>query len=86
LVVQDYLGGELKRSVHEGVSHYWNSVPGIGEIDLTEQQFATPVDRASGEVRARAYALSFPHTAQRYDRLRQRVADELRQGGCGSAA
>jgi len=40
LVVQDLLGGDLIRAVIDGESHYWNMIPGVGEIDLTRWQFS----------------------------------------------
>ncbi len=44
LVVQDLCGGDILRAeviIKRGrrVSHYWNRIPGVGEIDLTRAQF-----------------------------------------------
>lgn len=40
MIVYDNFGGEILRSVNEGVLHYWNRVDGI-EVDLTRDQFVT---------------------------------------------
>ncbi len=49
LLVQDLLGGELLRAVVDGQSHYWNLIPGMGEIDLTREQFSRNTDIPRGE-------------------------------------
>lgn len=72
LVVQDELGGSLLRVVNEGVSHYYNSLPGGTELDLTRGQFGT-WDPTPAEERRREYVLSFPDTELRYQLLRGRV-------------
>jgi hypothetical protein len=75
LVVQDYLGGELMRAEVEGISHYWNLVS-QEEVDLTREQFtnfAPTVVRS----RPRRYVLSFTDTVQRYEKLKERVAEIL---------
>jgi hypothetical protein len=38
LLVHDRFGGEMLRTVNEGVIHYWNRVDGI-DCDLTRDQF-----------------------------------------------
>lgn len=83
LVVQDILGGEILRAEHPTWgSHYWNKLPGIGEIDLTRAQlpdgiawFEAPrvVSRESiltGERAERA------HTDRRYRQLRRNMGLE----------
>lgn len=67
LVVQDRLGGDLRRATVGEVSHYWNAVDG-GEIDLTRHQFPTFAPGAI-ETRSRDYVLSFPATRRRYEIL-----------------
>jgi hypothetical protein len=60
-----------------GHSHYWNVLDDGREVDLTLQQFdpcAQPVDV---EKRDREYVLSFPDTLERYQRLREDVAQVL---------
>lgn len=72
LAVQDELGGELRRAVVNGVSHYWNLLPDGRHLDLTLSQFESPLryePDAKGESRDRAYVLSFPETAERYELL-----------------
>jgi len=40
LLVQDWFGGEILRCAFEdGTSHYWNLIPGMGEVDLTREQY-----------------------------------------------
>jgi len=73
LVVQELLGGELRRARVNGVSHYWNVLPNGRRVDLTVQQFgAEPLTyepNEAGERRERAYVLGFRETAERYRRL-----------------
>jgi hypothetical protein len=41
LVVQDVFGGEIVRADVPGYgSHYWNRLPGMGDIDVTREQFS----------------------------------------------
>lgn len=72
LLVQDCFGGELLRTTNKGVSHYWNRLPDGTEIDHTRDQFDA---WEPGEivVREREYVLSFPVTAERYERLKTRI-------------
>jgi hypothetical protein len=76
LVVQDHLGGELLRALIDGISHYWNRLPGGAEIDLTRDQFDVfyPVDIT---LRTREYVLSFPDTERRYRLLCERMKFHL---------
>jgi hypothetical protein len=82
LVVQDYLGGTLLRGTTEHGSHYWNLIPGVGEIDLTRGQFAADleitrgveVDRERVTDGERAIAA---RTAERYTLLAERVKHQL---------
>lgn len=76
LVVQDELGGTLRRAVVNGVSHYWNLLPDGRHLDLTLWQFKRPLTYdpdVFGEEREREYVLSFPDTAKRYELLRARA-------------
>lgn len=75
LVVQDHLGGKLLRGVVGGVSHYWNELPQC-EVDLTREQFEL-FSPSSVSERDRAYVLSFPDTALRYEALKKRVCERL---------
>ena len=43
LIVQDILGGELRRALVNGESHYWNQLDDGTVIDLTRSQFTTPL-------------------------------------------
>ena len=40
MIIYDRFGGEILRTVNQGVVHYWNRVDGI-EVDLTRDQFDT---------------------------------------------
>lgn len=40
MIVHDRFGGEMLRSVNEGVMHYWNRIDGV-DVDLTRDQFDT---------------------------------------------
>lgn len=76
LVVQDYLGGALLRTVVGDVSHYWNELSDGFELDLTRHQFKQYVPEGR-EYRVREYVLSSPDTARRYVRLLALVAEHL---------
>lgn len=78
LVVQHFLGGELLRAVVGDVSHYWNVLPDGSELDLTRQQFEDYSPEGE-ESRSRGYALSFPDTQRRYERLMERVLLKLEE-------
>jgi hypothetical protein len=84
LVVQDYLGGTLRRGLvrnhprddrHAWIVHYWNQF-GEQRIDLTWQQFAPAASVIRSVPAARAELLGAPWFRQRYAALRSRV-DEL---------
>jgi hypothetical protein len=76
LVIQDTLGGELLRSVINGVSHYWNRLPNGQEFDMTIQQFGMINSREETTVRGRDYVLSFPETAKRYQILKNKMVND----------
>lgn len=83
VVVQDYFGGELLRCkmTNDG-SHYWNRMPDGTMEDFTEEQFDSIEIKPLKDdfvVREREYVLSFPATAARYEILKQRVENALRQ-------
>ncbi|HWY20742.1 MAG TPA: hypothetical protein VNX26_05935 [Candidatus Acidoferrum sp.] len=69
LIVQDLFGGELRRSLIAGGSHYWNRLPSGEEIDLTSDQFEVYPALSNVEARSRDYVLSFPSTNARYRQL-----------------
>lgn len=75
LIIQDLFGGELKRTVANGVSHYYNSIAGE-DVDLTRAQFDEPLVLEEPAVRERAYVLSFPVTVDRYTRLLNRLVEQ----------
>lgn len=78
LVVQDLLGGELLRAEVGGCSHYWNLIPGMGEVDLTRAQFLTNAEIPRGVIVPRSRLLDgerakLAQTLIRYERLRAKV-------------
>lgn len=82
LIVQYYFGGNLLRSrVDKFGSHYWNKLPNGEEQDLTRSQFPEGVAIPFGEKRTRDCVLSFQSTIKRYELLKQRVEDFLKNKG-----
>lgn len=77
LLVQDYLGGTLRRGQVGPISHYWNVLPSGEEIDLTWHQFPAGVEIENIQPRTREYVLSYPESAQRYRALAQVVRSRL---------
>lgn len=78
LVVQDYLGGELRRGEAGSISHYWNVLPSGDEVDLTRHQFDDGVEITNIEPRTREYLFSHDETVRRYNDLARAVRDRLR--------
>ncbi len=78
LIVQDILGGELRRALVNGESHYWNQLEDGTVIDLTRSQFANPLVIEDEIVRDREYVLSNARTKYRYDLLRWRLQVALK--------
>jgi hypothetical protein len=75
LVLQDYLGGELRR-VTDGAetTHFWIAVDGE-DIDLTLEQFdLVPIWIEGPMAVGREGVLAWPDTRRRYEALRDRVA------------
>ena len=83
LLVQDVFGGELLRCEikdDRGTaygSHYWNRVPGLGEIDLTREQFPPDYPIPRGVVVPRSRLLEgeravAARTPERYEELKRR--------------
>jgi len=83
LIVQDFMGGELLRTViprkKENISHYWNLLPEGREVDFTSKQFSSDVIIKDGEERDRHYVLSYPTTRKRYVLLRLAVENRIRK-------
>lgn len=77
LIVQDYLGGELLRSIVAGESHYWNRLPDGTEVDVSRDQFDSFESELPPSARDREYVLSFPDTRRRYLLLRAKVEERL---------
>jgi hypothetical protein len=78
LLVQDLFGGDLRRAVIKGISHYWNILSSGELVDLTIQQFGELSEgRPEGEPRTREYALSGQDVERRYLALKRRVFNRL---------
>lgn len=83
LVVQDYLGGALLRcEFPDKTSHYWNLIIGIGEIDLTREQYAAELEIPRGVEVPRARVLEgeraiAARTSERYELLKRRVDRQM---------
>lgn len=87
-VVNDYFGGEILNSIAtlpsgKTVSHYFNVIDGQ-TVDLTYRQFppgtsfSEPAPKTENLDSTRAYCLSYEATRRRYEALRTRVANHLR--------
>ena len=83
LVVQDWLGGVIRRcKTQEGDSHYWNLLPSGEVIDLTADQFLSITDKPlhyTETERTLEYILSNPDTLRRYQLLAERVRMHLKE-------
>lgn len=77
LIVNDFLGGKIMRTMCNGISHYYNLVNNE-VIDLTVSQFEGQIPNYEiGEERTREYLLSSPDTKERYKILLQNVKDNF---------
>ena len=96
LLVQDYFDGEILRAVVDveyldggflktrPESHYWNCIPGVGEIDLTRAQYADDQIIPRGEVAPRSRLLEgeraiAARTPERYAILKKYYREALRR-------
>ncbi len=67
LIIQDLLGGELRRCLVDGESHYFNRIEDGTTVDVTGLQFPRCASwREMDGVRDRVDVLSYPATAVRY--------------------
>lgn len=81
LVVNDFLGGKIMRTMCDGISHYYNIVNNE-IIDLTVSQFEGMIPNYSlGEERTREYLLSILDTQHRYKLLLESVKDNFLKTG-----
>lgn len=85
LVVQDYFGGKLLRcDMTNGDHHYFNRLPSGKEVDLSKEQFLYIDDKPlynTKATRSRSKILSYNITRQRYEILKRRVEDKLKEIG-----
>lgn len=73
LIVNDYFQGLIKRTIVNGISHYFNEIDGE-IIDLTEEQFKNiPIPYDEAVDRTREYLLQNDDTRNRYRLLKERV-------------
>lgn len=74
LIVHDFLGGELVRGDaiinSKPISHYWNRLPNIGDVDLTRNQFPQSTEISERMIRPKDYILGYEPTRKRYDLLK----------------
>lgn len=92
LIIQDYLGGDIERSLVTGdllkpETHYYNRLDDGTRVDLTAVQYRpyasvkfspSPVSlRREGFNSMRERLLSNENTAERYEILRRKVANHL---------
>lgn len=93
LLVQDWYGGDILRAVIRRFneececvgqeSHYWNRIPGMGEVDLTREQYPGDLQIPRGEVVPRKRLTDgeravAARTAKRYLKLKE-IAEALRK-------
>lgn len=77
LVVNDFLGGKIMRTMCGGISHYYNLINNE-VIDLTVDQFDGEIPNYSlGEERTRDYLLSSSDTKNRYQILLENVKNNF---------
>jgi hypothetical protein len=79
LIVEDYLGGELRRGDVGSISHYWNLLPSGEAVDLTRHQFEGAIEILNVEPRSRDYVLSHADTQRRYRELAEAVREQLQR-------
>ena len=77
LVIQDHLGGGLRRCASPTGSHYYNLLDDGTVLDATAGQFGPGFEHDDVRERSRDYVLSFPDTRQRYGWLRHAVDEVL---------
>lgn len=75
IIVQDYLGGEIKKCVVNGIVHYFNVVEGA-VLDITAGQFGSfDIDYAASRVKTKDEILRYNDTRRRYELLKAKVED-----------
>ncbi len=76
LLVQDYFGGDILYCSHN--DHFFNYVEGLGEVDLTKNQFSEETTICRDEIKTRDEVMSVnAMTPERYRLLKQRVEKSL---------
>lgn len=81
LVVNDFLGGKIMRTMCNGISHYYNLI-NDQVIDLTVSQFDGKIPNYKlGEERTREYLLSNSDTKNRYKILLENVKNNFIEYG-----
>ena len=78
LLIQDFFGGDIVEATTDtGDTHFFNYIPGLGSVDLTDDQFDPQVEIHFRGVAVRHEMLSFPGTVRRYNLLKRAVQGQL---------
>lgn len=72
LVIQDYLGGEIRRCKVENIYHYFNYINN-DIIDLTSSKFNVPIDYDNYVVKRKNELLKIEDVNKRYTILKEKV-------------
>lgn len=90
MIIQDLFGGELLRAEmstfdaltngrDETIVHYWNELPGGVWVDSTRSQFTPNWVPISLVIRPKEYLWKFEDTMNRYEILRDRVMEYIKE-------
>ena len=76
LIVQDQFGGQIvEAKTNQGEAHFLNRLPGLGDIDITGDQFDSSVEIHVCGIADRKAILSCPDTVRRYKLLKNAVLE-----------
>lgn len=76
LIVQDQFGGQIvEAETNQGEAHFLNRLPGLGDIDITVDQFDPSVEVHVCGIADRKAILSVPDTVRRYKLLKNAVLE-----------
>ena len=76
LIVNDYFGGEIKKCIVDGISHYFNEINNI-IFDFTKEQFNHDINYNDSKSKTREEMLNNEDTKKRYKLLSSRVAEYI---------
>lgn len=78
LVVQDQFGGQIvEATTNQGEVHFFNRLPGLGDVDITGDQFDPSVEVHLRGIADRKVILSVPDTVRRYNLLKNAVLERI---------